>query len=120
MLALIVIVLFILLVILGVYFLIFSSEKKPVTDLLGESVQAWREDDLKLDSFRVDMREAELGDVFSSFPQAERDYITSDEVDVNIERMRKLEQGATAAVREYSRNFQSAYRDRHQEEVAAR
>ncbi|MDY5584486.1 MAG: hypothetical protein SPG61_01655 [Arcanobacterium sp.] len=65
-----------------IYYVVFRKRvQTEETIALRDSYQAWRNDELKLDNFELEIKEAKVSDVFSSFEAAPGDgYLSFEEI----------------------------------------
>ncbi|MBP3223116.1 MAG: hypothetical protein J6M18_04235 [Actinomycetaceae bacterium] len=70
----------VILVVVGVFFMVFRNRSTDMTVWLADSYDALREDKLNNDDFEVNMRDIQLGDVFSSLPEDETQQMTARDI----------------------------------------
>ncbi|MFT3943235.1 MAG: hypothetical protein QM705_05345 [Ancrocorticia sp.] len=94
------IVLFILAAATAVYVGVFYTRHNDVTGWVAESVDAWRSDSLDTDGFEIHYEDGRVGDLFDSFPEDQKAYVTPEDVEQTWEQMVTLERDAAGHVKE--------------------
>lgn len=94
------IVLFILAAATAVYVGVFYTRHNDVSGWVAESVDAWRSDSLATDDFEIHYENGRVGDIFESFPEDHKAYVTPEDVEQTWEQMVSLERDAAGHVKE--------------------
>lgn len=95
----ILVVLLILAAAAAVYGGVFYSRQNNLSTWVAESVDAWRSDELDTNHFDVQIENARVGDLFESFPQDHKAYLTPEDVEETWEQVVMLERDAAEHVR---------------------
>ena len=94
------IILFILAAATAVYVGVFYTRHNDVSGWVAESVDAWRSDSLATDDFEIHYENGRVGDLFESFPEDQKAYVTPEDVEQTWEQMVMLERDAAEHVKE--------------------
>ncbi len=94
------IVLLILAAATAVYVGVFYTRHNDVSGWVAESVDAWRSDSLDTDDFEIHYENGRVGDIFESFPEDQKAYVTPEDVEQTWEQMVTLERDAAGHVKE--------------------
>ncbi|MDD7465545.1 MAG: hypothetical protein PUK59_04840 [Actinomycetaceae bacterium] len=67
---------------------LFLNEGRPIEERskwVKDSVQAWRDGELEMDAYQVELKDAKVNDVFSTFEAADGDgYLSFDELETTL------------------------------------
>ena len=85
--------------IVGVYVMVWASNREDVTEWVAESVDAWRADELTTKEFDVHVSDTHVAALFTEFPEAEEAYVTPESVEENWNRIVTMEREASDRVK---------------------